>query len=286
MPPIKDITPAAKLAHEEAVAAFDETLSELPSGSIRINGVDVTTFDQIIDAKLPFPSIGVIQAFIRSYVDGAQGKKAEKISKSTLERRVISLFAAWRRRTFELAPPGIRGAAMRYTKHVCLEKGLVNTPADRPQLTTDTIFAMQEYVFSKYFDHPLLAVMYVTLFSSLAIHTASRPNPVVSINGKNVPDKKSGCCFREFDIWRLHAGKSQANILLGHFGPRHSKTSTGKNCQQPLQPGPSALTSPLDLVLIILYLREIIDADTYRSYYDSDTVPEHKAAPVRLPDSW
>ncbi|OCF44508.1 hypothetical protein I317_01580 [Kwoniella heveanensis CBS 569] len=297
LPPRADATVES---HEHKFRIFNEFIEDDYPNGITVNGQTVTTIQDWIEARLPFPGPDIIEGYLKFYVSLARGqiKKNEgKIKAKTLTDWWEIFVSAWNyaNHRSNQVPQELHQYGRDMVGEIIRAESLSEDDPERAHLNKTSLIALQDKAMSPAFKRTLDdRINYVTI-QAICTQAGQRPSSVVqpghsqSEMNQDGMQARTGATFGTMTIQLRRADDpSHPNRIGGFFKPRWAKRRSSRNRQWPLPYGAQHIGGSAALMsLITLTLRGALPVDELEEMLSPEWIPVGQTwREYRIPNEW
>lgn len=250
--------------------------------------VAISTFTQILDQRLGFPPVGVIQAVLTYFAVKRPGRAGPgtKLTAASVETFFNSICTTYRRIAKHPVFPSDIKAGTDMCAMLAQKLSLPMYPTTRAQLTADSIFALANGVFDDGLRWSSIARFSIGAFIAVDAQSAARSGSFLRLRSlKKTLNEIAGLKIGGVEIYLLPPNEGgKVNRAMGYLKPSTGKTVTTTGKPIGFGIGPTIGTSTCDMILLAFWAQGHLTVDDLASLYDPETVRDGKPRCLCLPD--
>jgi len=280
--------------HDKCRDDFDEFISSRATGTIIVGDTRVSSMDDIIENRLPYPRQTVIQPFLLHWLGGAIGVASArrepmaateeeeycKVKATTLFKYLTTFNAMYSRRVNVEISAEDKEAGENYCRRLIAEHQLSLEPPERTRITGDTVITLVKaawtYPYLKLRQN-LATVTYINLLAA----TGLRPSSISYLN-----EPHAFATYGDFHLYIVSTG-GDMNLIYAFYTPRYYKTpnllKSGSSPRFPLLPRRDGLVYPGLYILLSLYMDGLIEGKELLDLLDGRKADKPQTRRWRLP---
>jgi len=280
--------------HEKVYNDFNEFISSRATGTIMVGNTPVSSMDDIVEKRLPYPRQTVIQPFLLYWVGGAIGvwayrrepmdateeKEYCNVKAATLTAYLKTFNAMYARQANIEISSDDREAGENYCQRLIGEMKLSLESADRTRITGETVITLVKAAWTNPFLNLRQRLATVTYINILAA-TGLRPSSISYLK-----DLHAFATYVDFHLY-IVSGSGQMNLIYAFYTPRYYKTpnllKSGNSPRFPLLPGRDGLVYPGLYILLSLYMDGFIGEKELLAVVDGRKAGQPQTRRWRLP---